>query len=818
MINRRNFTCPSSEDIAIFVGLVVDPASTQIAMFDIFVRSTCPSFQAPPNLAGGLASLIPSLASLIKSILDLRRLRDVPSTQFYVFSSTEHAALQRHIIDTALTETSPEALADVRLCVGTLCEGAALLATSFQPVVLSGALLDFLGRRGARNKSELKLCLERLGLSSAGTIDQLRARVIAEIDRVKVEGGRANQGKGELGHLPRVVVLQNQLERLVALPIPGYWDLKECSQMMVPQGEVPECPTEEQIFLLYRAGDSLMAHTRLRRRNRNALAVLMRLRLLVRSGPGKPMQLVNEARALSAEFMDICRQEQLRKLFFMQQFEVLAKLSELWRSRIDGCPEAPVLEYRTTIRPPSGKGAWEHHFYLVSGSLEIPADKERTYYDWLLAEDKDDSATSESPAEALFDDIAVAGMVFPLTRYTRSTWEGQHSRVQAEVQVADVRDTHVEGNRTLVVLYAWGSLGARFRVGTYYRLSPRLVDFNVTKVLSTLLELDLRTDLAEDEHVPYVQLISAPRTFAASTEGAIGSRDSVLRVEGIIQRTFRELSSLGSEAAGALLLKHSQQLAARRILTNRLAVIWGPPGTGKTYTIALSLLRILDVRWRLDESRRTTIFLTAMTHAAIKACLSKLDKLVQCYRQIEGLPCQWLDTLNIEYVLRAGDHPGPNTRHPASYVYAGTVFQVRQTSTIDHNHGSHGFQLYNFAKKYKLLADYVVIDEAGQLGLGPSSLVLRSLADDGSVVIAGDSEQLAPILTAQYPRLKTPLFGSVLDCLMQLSRNAKLLGGEHSFSSTGSRTPAVDSRDTSFTMSHGTSQESTVIQLTENFR
>jgi hypothetical protein len=71
--------------------------------------------------------------------------------------------------------------------------------------------------------------------------------------------------------------------------------------------------------------------------------------------------------------------------------------------------------------------------------------------------------------------------------------------------------------------------------------------------------------------------------------------------------------------------------------------------------------------------------------------------------------------------------------------------------------------------------DCVIIDEAGQISLGAVSLVVRSLSSNGRIVIAGDSEQLAPILSAQYPQLKSnALFGSVLDCLM-FSRTAQSL-------------------------------------------
>lgn len=100
--------------------------------------------------------------------------------------------------------------------------------------------------------------------------------------------------------------------------------------------------------------------------------------------------------------------------------------------------------------------------------------------------------------------------------------------------------------------------------------------------------------------------------------------------------------------------------------------------------------------------------------------------------------------------------------------------------------------------------DCVVIDEAGQLSLGAAALVLRSLAPHGRIVVAGDSEQLAPIFTAQYPKLETRLFGSILDCIMHLARG------------TDDDTQSVAATDLSSDLV--SSQVSTVVQLTENFR
>jgi hypothetical protein len=100
----------------------------------------------------------------------------------------------------------------------------------------------------------------------------------------------------------------------------------------------------------------------------------------------------------------------------------------------------------------------------------------------------------------------------------------------------------------------------------------------------------------------------------------------------------------------------------------------------------------------------------------------------------------------------------------------------------------------------------VVIDESGQLAVGTAALALRSLGPSGKIVIAGDSEQLAPILSRQYPKLETRLFGSILDCVMSrwhtYREDAELPSQNISFSTESSEL----------------SQDSTIVQLTENFR
>ncbi|PPQ77251.1 hypothetical protein CVT26_005990, partial [Gymnopilus dilepis] len=311
-------------------------------------------------------------------------------------------------------------------------------------------------------------------------------------------------------------------------------------------------------------------------------------------------------------------------------------------------------------------------------------------------------------------------------------------------------------------------------------------------VLSALFEVDLTWDSENassthddvtHHHVPFLQLITDPNSL-----GRLPSAAKYVKTENEIQKLFRELQDLGNIPAASLVLKLSQHKATQRILSNRLSVIWGPPGTGKTYTIALSLLRLIAVERRHDGPQPKIVFITAITHAAIEACRGKLVQLMETYRSIQSLPKNWLDDIQVQVVSKGNDHPPPPRSRSGVYVYAGTIYQ-----------------LYNFTKRYSMEVDCVIVDEAGQISLGSVSLVIRSLSPQGRIIIAGDSEQLAPILSAQYPLLKShALFGSILDCLM----HSKPVHDDSTHPTSQTLTEADE----------GGASQGSIVQLTENFR
>ena len=291
------------------LSIVHDPASPNPGG-EFFCISVFPSKKVPlPRLLSGSAEkFVSTLAELIREIGKLPQ----PSVQFYVWSSSEATLLQSHLIDAALTSTD---LDDIRNCIGALAQGVSLLQTAFQPPLLSGALLSFLGK-GRKNKGDYVACLSHLGLSTQGTVEQLRRRLEEKIRELQEGGMNADERRKEFGQLPRIVVLKREVERQIALPVPGYWDLPQCTSVLV--SDEISCPSDEEIFITYKSGEHVQLEKLLSHRNQCMLSVLKSLRVFAVLPNGNSV-FVNVAKPISAAFMDLCQEPTLRKLFFMQQ-------------------------------------------------------------------------------------------------------------------------------------------------------------------------------------------------------------------------------------------------------------------------------------------------------------------------------------------------------------------------------------------------------------------------------------------------------------------------------------------------------------------
>src|ERR1700761_273975 len=385
------------------ISLVIDPTTSGIGAYSI---NTYCADALKANLDDHINGLLPKklldtgwyqspelvirLSRHICSIMDLAsRSSERLKTQVYTFSSAEKAALQQYLINTALTTPRSthslkaiELNYAVKVCIGALCEGAALLETNYQPAILSGSLLDFLHKRKSLSREQLLRCLMRLGtdmpMHETSSVEQLRVALQEKIAELKDEGRRGQGGyrsksalspspsyrgeRGELGQLPRIVVLKHEIERVISLCVPGYWDLPEAATSLLSKRR--KCPSDGDIYAIFLQSqkhlDLFSLIDALASRNKCMHDLLRNVRKRLHPlTTGGPELLVNEARPLTSRFMDICKVDELRKLFFMHQvcslvealrlcaddgakFEVLSKLQNLWQSRIDGCPDATI--------------------------------------------------------------------------------------------------------------------------------------------------------------------------------------------------------------------------------------------------------------------------------------------------------------------------------------------------------------------------------------------------------------------------------------------------------------------------------------------
>lgn len=316
------FTFPRSEDAALYISVIIDVAHNTIGAFCISIlRPDQPPGFGLSNITGSSGEFVTKAAKVLRQIL---KHSPNPRTQVYTYSTSERSAIISHLIKAALsTDPEHESNGDIRLCLGALCEGVTLLCTSFQPLILSGVLLSFLSKRGTLSKKFLQICCERLGLAHDGTVEVLRKRVEAEQRRLAEMGGRVGDElhKREVGQLGKIVTLKREIERLVSLPIPGFVDLPQTAEVLL-SGRV-KCKSDDVIFGEWAkqraAGTKPMWGESLKDRNRCMRLLVDNIRHRIERAGLTQQVLLNEAKTLEVEMMDICRSAKLRKIMFMLQ-------------------------------------------------------------------------------------------------------------------------------------------------------------------------------------------------------------------------------------------------------------------------------------------------------------------------------------------------------------------------------------------------------------------------------------------------------------------------------------------------------------------
>ncbi len=194
-------------------------------------------------------------------------------------------------------------------------------------------------------------------------------------------------------------------------------------------------------------------------------------------------------------------------------------------------------------------------------------------------------------------------------------------------------------------------------------------------------------------------------------------------------------------------MTESQYAAFVQLVDHDLQLVWGPPGTGKTHFLALALLCLTEAYRKADQ--RFRIIVVAQTHTAIDNVLSKVAALHKTFAAATELP-----------LFKVKGRPGvaqdlnrddiPNTLNANKYCVIGTtVWQLARHAPASTS------------------AELILIDEGSQVKVGEAAIAQSRRINGGRLVIAGDPEQLPPIVHSNYPVVdgEPPLHRSILECL-----------------------------------------------------
>lgn len=219
------------------------------------------------------------------------------------------------------------------------------------------------------------------------------------------------------------------------------------------------------------------------------------------------------------------------------------------------------------------------------------------------------------------------------------------------------------------------------------------------------------------------------------------------------------LETLGAD------LNESQWAAWHEAMEKRLALIWGPPGTGKSQTLRAILLGLLLEAHAAGKVIR--ILVTSNTYDATD------NVVVRTFQQIVGLGEPVTGKVRLARLRSNAKENAPglpvgvnllNDKNERGVLDLHDLMVAASMSTII---SAPPQQVTKFAAlrgdAAQPIFDVVLIDEASQMDMASAVLALAPLASEGAVIVVGDPKQLPPIQAVEAPLGLETLVGSIYD-------------------------------------------------------
>jgi len=217
-------------------------------------------------------------------------------------------------------------------------------------------------------------------------------------------------------------------------------------------------------------------------------------------------------------------------------------------------------------------------------------------------------------------------------------------------------------------------------------------------------------------------------------------------------------------------LNASQTAAVQHASERALSIIWGPPGTGKTNTLAAYLHGLAhDAN---AKQRALKVLVTGPTYKAVEEIMLRVSGFIA---RDASSSCKMFLAYSAQ-------------RTPVPVPSQATYFQVPlDTSDPDCQKclnelqngsgvviiGTHVRQARRFSEwlhsgsAVQPVFDVVVIDESSQVPVSHALSAMGSLKEDGRLVVAGDHLQMPPITSLDSPTEASYLVGSIQTYLVE---------------------------------------------------
>ncbi|KAI8622226.1 hypothetical protein BC830DRAFT_1090559 [Chytriomyces sp. MP71] len=747
---------PRQNNCAIHISLLRDPETNDIVAITFLQTtaqktSSCINLISPeePNLP---RRLIRVLSGLITS---LTRTSPPQRVQFYTFSSADRDDLSSLLLSESCTyfdRRDFSALEDAQMCLLALLDSPAiLLAPIFPPRLLNYAAVG-LGSKLPTRKADLEWYLRVLqgGESVApGTIPVLKERI-----KEQVEGKKGGSG------LPRVVVLKEALREVLAFPRGSRGSLEVCAKELLGR----EILSVDEVYGLWKEeGRTMEVVEAMKAWTIAQVEICSHVRRMVQLAGETERVLVSEVDYFRILNMKLCEDALLSRLVFCTQYEMVKDVQEIQQSRLREA-DYVLLEYIESNRFPK-------QFHVLSevsaiqssithSNANASTQNDFKTFQWLLVDlDKLDAGKQ-------FNDLKHMDQVHGL-KFIKAVGLALDDTEKIEIG-AFLAFAHVEDcvddcvTLSLDIEPNCGFKFTDFEGGAKrFALMKRYVDWNTSKLVRALVETEVERLKRLQIGAPpplFLRLLGA-HTGLNAEEFFVRSGPEDLKEEAKLFTLFKSsydlIDNLGSHERPLHFLT-SQHKAVKMAVKNTLSIVWGPPGNGKTHTLALTALRLIEINARLE--RPFYVIMTAFTHEAIDNFLEKVVELWQLRSNAMFAAMERSEWVNQVHITKLQNN---NYVLPLSNwcIFGGTVWSI--------------WKLMDKQPATKGMFHTLIIDEGSQFLASHAALVFPAIdslnIQNKRVIVAGDELQLGPILRGIYPQeqLDRPVYGSILACLLR---------------------------------------------------